>query len=418
MKPVVTTLDNGLRVVTDRMDSVESVSLGIWVGAGTRYEAAEVNGIAHLLEHMAFKGTARRSAAAIAEEIEAVGGHLNAYTGREVTAYYAKVLKDDVPLALDILADILQHSLFEEAELVRERAVVLQEIGQVLDTPDDIVFDRFQAMAYPQQPLGWPVLGEPETVTRLSRRALVDYLNGHYGGPTMVLAASGCLEHQAVVDLAARAFRTLPRVRLDAPVPGRYGGGDHREDRPLEQLHLVVGFDGIGFHDAAFHAVSVLSTLLGGGMSSRLFQEIRERRGLAYAVYTFTNFYADSGLIGVYAGTGDRDVEELVPVLCDEIARVAADVSDAEVDRARAQLKANLLMGLESTTARAEHLGQHMLVYGRPVPVEETVADLNKVDAAAVRCLAERLFRQPPTVAAIGPTRHLQSYDGIVRRLT
>ena len=200
-------------------------------------------------------------------------------------------------------------------------------------------------------------------------------------------------------------------------MPGAYGGGEFREDRPLEQLHLVLGFEGVGFHDDAFHAGSVLSTLLGGGMSSRLFQEIRERRGLAYSVHTFTNPYADAGLIGVYAGTGGRDAEELVPVLCAELARVADDASDEEVDRARAQIKANLLMGLESTAARCERMAQHMLVYNRPVPVAETVASLDRVDAATVRALAERLFRQPPALAAIGPTRHLPSYDGIARRL-
>ncbi len=414
----ITSLDSGLRVVTDRLDSVETASLGVWVGFGTRNESAEINGIAHLLEHMAFKGTARRSALAIAEEIEAVGGHLNAYTGRESTVYYARVLKADVPLAVDILADILQHAALDPEELARERSVVLQEIGQAWDTPDDIVFDCFQATAYPDQPLGWPVLGSAETVRRLSREALFDCLGTHYGGPRMVLAASGNLDHDRLVDLAAGAFRRLPAVPPAIAAPATYHGGDFRQSRDLEQLHLVLGFRGLGYHDPDFYTESVLSTLLGGGMSSRLFQEIRERRGLVYSIYSFTSFYGDDGLIGVYAGTGADEIGELVPVLCDEIARVAADVRPAEVDRARAQLRATILMGLESTMARCEHLGHHMLVHGRPVPIDEIMARLDAVDAAAVSRVAGRLFGSAPTVAAIGPIGNLESYDRISGRLS
>ncbi len=413
----ISTLGNGLRVVTDRVDTVESASLGIWVGFGTRNEPAEVNGIAHLLEHMAFKGTKRRSALAIAEEIEAVGGHLNAYTSRENTAYYARVLKDDVPLAIDILADILQHSTLDPEELARERAVILQEIGQAQDTPDDIIFDLFQATAYPDQPLGRPVLGSADIVRHLSRDALIECLSHHYGGPRMVLAASGNIEHEALVGMAEQSFGSLPAARPNHPVPARYRGGDYREKRDLEQLHLTLGFEGVGYHDPDFYAASVLSTLLGGGMSSRLFQEIREKRGLVYSIYSFTSFYEDGGMLGVYAGTGEDEITELIPVLCDEIARVGEDVRSAEIDRARAQIKANLLMGLESTMARCEHLGHHMLIYGRPVPVAEVIERLDQVDAAMVGRVARRLFATAPTLAALGPTDALEPYDRIRRRL-
>jgi len=413
----VTALDCGLRVATQAMDSVESASLGVWVGAGTRDEEPEINGAAHLLEHMAFKGTERRSALAIAEEIEAVGGHLNAYTSRENTAYYARVLKDDTALALDIVADILQHSVLDSEELSRERTVVLQEIGQAADTPDDIIFDHFQATAYPNQALGRPVLGTAEIVGGMRRERLADFMASHYGGSRLVLAAAGKVDHDALVDQAARAFENLPDASPLATDPARYAGGEYRESRDLEQLHLVFGFPGVGHQDPDMYAESVLSSLLGGGMSSRLFQEIREKRGLVYAIYSFTAFYRDGGMFGIYAGTGDKMAEELVPVLCDEVRKLADDVTEEEVARSRTQLKAGLLMGLESTSNRCEQLGQHMLMFGRPIPTAEVVEKVDAVDAAAVSRVAERLLQQPLTLAAMGPVGHLEPYDRILERL-
>ncbi|SMF71533.1 Predicted Zn-dependent peptidase [Azospirillum oryzae] len=413
----VTTLPNGLRVATDTMPDVQSVSLGCWVGVGTRNEAASVNGVAHLVEHMLFKGTRRRSAFRISEEIENVGGQLNAYTTREQTAYYAKVLHEDAPLALDILSDMIQHSTLDAEELVRERTVVLQEIGQSADTPDDIIFDHFQSTAYPGQAIGRPVLGSAEIVGALPREALVDYIAGHYGAPGMVLSAAGRIEHDRMVDLAFKAFGDLPSGAPPKPETARYTGGDFREDRDLEQMHLVLGFDGVGVHDPDFYAHSVLSTLLGGGMSSRLFQEVREKRGLVYSIYTFTGGYHDGGLFGVYAGTGEDEVAELIPVVCDEIAKVGADVTEDEVARARAQLKAGTLMALESTMSRCEQLGQQILIYDRPVPVEEIVAKIDGVDRDAVVKAASRLRASRPTVAALGPIAKLESYDRIVERL-
>ncbi len=413
----VTTLPNGLRVATDTMPDVQSVSLGCWVGVGTRNEAASVNGVAHLVEHMLFKGTRRRSAFRISEEIENVGGQLNAYTTREQTAYYAKVLHEDAPLALDILSDMIQHSTLDAEELVRERTVVLQEIGQSADTPDDIIFDHFQSTAYPGQAIGRPVLGSAEIVGALPREALVDYIAGHYGAPGMVLSAAGRIEHDRMVDLAFKAFGDLPSGAPPKPESASYTGGDFREDRDLEQMHLVLGFDGVGVHDPDFYAHSVLSTLLGGGMSSRLFQEVREKRGLVYSIYTFTGGYHDGGLFGVYAGTGEDEVAELIPVVCDEIAKVGADVTEDEVARARAQLKAGTLMALESSMSRCEQLGQQILIYDRPVPVEEIVAKIDGVDRDAVVKAASRLRASRPTVAALGPIAKLESYDRIAERL-
>ncbi|AIB11298.1 peptidase M16 [Azospirillum argentinense] len=412
----VTTLPNGLRVATDTMPGVQSVSLGCWVGVGTRNESASVNGVAHLVEHMLFKGTERRSAFRISEEIENVGGQLNAYTTREQTAYYAKVLHEDTALALDLIADMLQNSVLDSEELVRERTVVLQEIGQSADTPDDIIFDHFQSTAYPGQALGRPVLGSAEIVGALSRPALVDYIDGHYGAPGIVLAAAGRLEHDRLVDMALSAFDGLSSRPAPESEDAQYTGGDFREARDLEQMHLVLGFDGVGVHDPDYYAHSVMSTLLGGGMSSRLFQEVREKRGLVYSIYTFSGAYRDGGLFGVYAGTGEDEVAELVPVVCDELMRVTEDVTEEEVARAAAQLRAGTLMALESSMSRCEQLGQQLLVYGRPVPVEEIVEKIGAVDRESIVRVARRLRESRPTVAALGPIGRLEEYDRIAAR--
>ncbi len=417
MSVQVTTLPGGLTVASDQFNTVESVSLGVWVGVGTRHEPAEANGVAHLLEHMAFKGTDRRSAQDIAEEIEAVGGHLNAYTGREGTAYYAKVLAEDTSLALDIIADILQHSTFEEIELERERAVVLQEIGQALDTPDDIIFDHFQETAYPGQAIGRPVLGRAESVRSMSRDTIRAYLGRYYGGENIVLATAGQIEHGALVGLAEQAFARLPERPRATAEQISYQGGDYREARDLEQVHLLLGFKGVGYLDADYYAASVLATLFGGGMSSRLFQEVRERRGLVYAIYSFTSCYRDGGIFGIYAGTSEEAVGELIPVVCDELVKLHDGIGGAELARARAQLKASVLMSRESTGARCEQLAQQLHVYGRPIPVAEVVDRIEAVDEAAVVDLAARLYASRPTVAALGPINRMESFDEICGRL-
>jgi predicted Zn-dependent peptidase len=413
----ITTLANGLRIVSDRMPTVESVSLGVWVRAGTRYEQPQVNGVAHLLEHMVFKGTKRRSAREIAEEIEAVGGNINAYTSRESTAYYAKVLRGDAELAVDVLADILQHSLFDDTELGRERSVVLQEIGQAQDTPDDVVFDHFQSTAFPDQPLGRPVLGKSEIVAALPRDAVVGFRDEHYRTPRMVVAAAGNIEHDQLIDYAQRAFGALQNGGDATSQEAVFNSGERRENRDLEQIHMVLGFRGAPIGTPEFYTLSVLSNLLGGGMSSRLFQEIREERGLVYSIDTFMSAFADTGLFGVYAGTGTGQVGELVPVLCDQITGLADSLREEEVTRARTQLKSSLLMALESTGARCEQVAQHMLVFGRVMPIEEMVGRIDAIDAEQIGALAQKIFAAPPVLAAVGPLENLESYDTLARRL-
>jgi predicted Zn-dependent peptidase len=413
----VSTLGNGIRVVTESMPRVETVSCGVWVGTGARNETTEVNGVAHLLEHMAFKGTERRSAQDIVEEIESVGGHLNAYTSREQTAYYAKVLKENTGLALDLLSDILQNSTFDMDELERERTVVIQEIGQAHDTPDDQIFDHFQTVAFPDQPLGRPVLGSVETVESIPRETIMEHMRTGYGGDQMVLSAAGNLEHDAFVQAASDLFDKIPpqaQVKMEA---GRYEGGHHFEDRELEQVHLLLGFSGLSYEDDQFYGTSVMSTLFGGGMSSRLFQEIRERRGLVYSIYSYPSFYRDCGLFGIYAGTSPEDVAELLPAICEEIRRLPETLEEREIDRARMQLKAATLMSLESTGSRCEQMAQHMLVFGRPLTTEEQVAKIEAVDQAAVRDVALNIFSGRPTIAAVGPVNQLMEYDQLVAAL-
>ena len=419
MSAQVTRLENGLTVASDGMTSVETVSIGAWVGVGTRHEPAGDNGVAHLLEHMAFKGTERRSALDIAEAIEAVGGHMNAYTSRENTAFYAKVLADDAPLALDVISDILQHSTFDQEELSRERAVVLQEIGQALDTPDDIIFDHFQETAYPAQAIGRPVLGLADVVARLGQDNLRGYMGRHYSPGRMVVSAAGKIDHERLVALAVEAFTALPGKGGDPESdPADYRGGDFREDRDLEQVHLLLGFEAIGFRDPDHYAGLLLSTLLGGGMSSRLFQEVREKRGLVYSIYSFLSSYSDGGVLGIYAGTGEDEVAELIPVVCDEMVKLRDGIEAAELKRAQTQLKASILMGRESSGARAEQLAQQMLAFGRPIPTEEIVGKIEAVTLDDLSRLARRLVASPPTLAALGPVSGVEDLDRLKSRLS
>ena len=417
MSTQLATLPNGLRIVTDRIDTVDTASLGLWVDVGTRHEAPDINGAAHFLEHMAFKGTGRRTARDIAEEIEAVGGHFNAYTSRESTAYYAKVLKGDVPLALDILADILINSTFDAAELERERQVILQEIGQANDTPDDIIFDHFQECAYPGQAMGRPVLGTPEIIRRLSRDAVMGYLRGNYGAKQMVLSASGNIEHDEIVALADRLLALVPAERDIATEPACYVGGEHREDRDLEQLHVVLGFPSVALDDPDYYAASVVSTAFGGGMSSRLFQEVREKRGLVYAIHSFAHGFRDGGLFGIYAGTGEAEAEELMPVLCEETAKLVDGLLPGELQRAKAQMKAGLLMSLESTGARCEQMAQHMLIHNTPFDPADMVRRIEAVDDAAIGRVVRRWHSAQPTLAALGPVGRLEGFDRLRARL-
>jgi len=414
----LTVLPNGFRIVTEAMPGLASAAVGIWVEAGARHETAELNGVAHFLEHMAFKGTHRRSALDIAEAIEDVGGFINAYTSREMTAYYARVLEADVPLALDILSDILLHSTFEPREIEVERGVILQEIGQSLDTPDDVIFDWLQEAAYPAQPIGRSILGGSEQVGRFGRDDLRRFVAGHYGPGRMILAAAGAVDHDAIVAQARAAFGGLPALEVPGMVPARFASGERREVRDLEQAHFALAFEAPAFRDDDYYTAQVFATALGGGMSSRLFQSLREERGLCYTIFAQHGAYADTGLITLYAGTGEAELPELAALTIDELRRAADTLSEAEVARARAQMKAGLLMGLEGPSARAERLARVLSIWGRVPDVTEAVAQIEAVEVPAVRSFARGLCSAGRAALALyGPVGDAPDLVALSRRL-
>lgn len=418
MRVLVTKLSNGLTVVTENMPYLESAALGVWVKAGARHEQREQHGVAHLLEHMAFKGTKTRSAMRIAEEIENVGGDVNAATSVETTAYYARVLKENVPLAVDILHDILANSTFDAAELLREQHVVLQEIGAANDMPDDIVFDLFQDTAYAGQPIGRPILGTPETVSGFVADDLRNYLDMHYRGANMVLAAAGAVDHEALVRQAERLFSSFPAQNPAPPPPAFYSGGETTLARDFQEAQIVLGFEGRAYHARDFYASQLLATVLGGGMSSRLFQEVREKRGLCYSIYAFHWGFSDSGVFGIHAATGEEDLAELLPVILDELKRAGDRITVEEVDRARAQIRANLLMSMESPSSRAGQIARQILLFGRPIPNEELTERLAAISTSRLQELAGRMFHQcNPTLAAVGPLSGIMPQQTIADRL-
>ncbi|WP_371156597.1 M16 family metallopeptidase [Jannaschia sp. 2305UL9-9] len=403
MSVEITRLSNGFRIVTEHMPGLQSASVGIWVGAGGRHETADQNGIAHFLEHMAFKGTARRNALQIAEEIEDVGGYINAYTSREVTAYYARVLKDDVPLAVDLISDIVLNPVFDAREIEVERGVILQEIGQALDTPDDIIFDWLQEAAYPEQPMGRTILGPTERVSAFDRADLTRFVSQNYGPGQMILSAAGAVDHDAIVRLAEDLFAHLPTQPQALPEISRFQGGEARHIKALEQAHVAIGFAQPGYRDDDIYTAQIYASVMGGGMSSRLFQEAREKRGLCYTIFSSVGAYSDTGMLTVYAGTAEEDVTALSNLTMDELKRSADDMTEAEVARARAQMKSGMLMGLESPSSRAERLARVVAIWDRVPPLSEVVARIDAVDAAAVRAHAGQLLSAAPALALYGP---------------
>ena len=404
MSVQVTTLSNGFRIVSEHMPGLESAAVGLWIEAGARHEADDQNGVAHFLEHMAFKGTARRSALQIAEEIEDVGGYINAYTSREMTAYYARVLKPDVPLALDVLADIVLNPAFDAREIEIERGVILQEIGQALDTPDDIIFDWLQETAYPSQPIGRSILGPSAQVSGFTESDLRRFVGDHYGPGQMILAAAGAVDHDALARMAEPLFGPLIPKPGRTAAPARFHNGERREDRRLEQAHFALALEAPDYCSESFYTSQVFSNALGGGMSSRLFQRLREDLGLCYTVFAQSGAYFDTGMITIYAGTGAEEVGKLAELTIDELKRAADDMSEAEVARARAQMKAGLLMGLESPSSRAERLAKLLSIWGRVPDISEAIARIDAVDVAGTRAHARDLLTQSRMALALyGP---------------
>ena len=402
-------------VLTHHMPHLESASVGIWVQAGSRWERPEENGISHLLEHMAFKGTTTRSSRQIVEQIEQVGGELNAATSIEHTGYFARVLKEDVPLATDILSDILCNSVFDRNELTREQRVIEQEIGASLDDPNDQVFALFQKSVFPDQAIGRPILGTVESVRSFGPDEIRAYMDRNYVGKRMVVAAAGNVDHDQLVTMVSERFANLKTEGETTPVAARYVGGDQRKVSDHEQAHVVLGIEGRPYNSDGFYASQILASILGGGMSSRLFQEVREKRGLCYSVYAFHWAFADSGVFAVSASTGEKDVAELVHVILDELRAAVDSITDEEVMRVRNQIRAGLLMSLESPGSRAGQMARQQILWGRLIEMKETIERINRIDAERVKEIASQLFASTNlSVAANGPVSGLPEYDRIV----
>ena len=402
MSVEVTTLPSGLVVVTDATQHVKTAAIGVFVGVGSRHESASEHGLSHLLEHMAFKGTRRRSARDIAEAIEDVGGDLNAETGVERTGYFARVMASDVAVALDILGDILTDSQFDPEELEREKNVIVQEIGAVEDTPDDLVFDLLTAGAWPEQAIGRPILGTREGVAAFDRTTIDRYLRRHYGAPAIVVAAAGAVEHNQIASLASSRLEGLSPDPSPMQAPAAYRGGEKKLRKRLEQTHVVVGFEGRSSRASDHDAAQIFAAAAGGGMSSRLFQEVREKRALAYSIYSFHWDYSDVGLFGFYAGAADQTVAEVVTASIDCLADAAHGLRESEIRRAKAQMKVSLVAALESPGARAQQMARQMHIFGRTLSIDEMMARIDLVSVEEVRKTGADMLRSRPTVATIG----------------
>ena len=397
------TLPNGFRIVTEHMPGLMSASIGIWVQAGGRHERPEQNGIAHFLEHMAFKGTKTRSPLQIAEAIEDVGGYINAYTSKDMTAYYARVLSADVGLALDVISDIVLNPVFDPREIETERNVILQEIGQTLDTPDDIIFDWLQEVSYPDQPFGRTILGPAKRVGAFSQQDLINFVAQHYGPNQMILSAAGGVDHDEILTKAIELFGHLPRHEPFQMLRADFLGGEKRKVKKLEQAHFTLSFEAPSYRAPDVYAAQIYGMALGGGMSSRLFQKVREENGLCYTIFAQSGAYEDTGQITIYAGTSSEEIASLAQLTVEELKRAPQDMSSAEVERARVQLKAGLLMGLESPSSRAERLARLLAIYDRVPSLDEAIAKIDAVTCQDVREFAANMNMARSAMVLYGP---------------
>jgi len=404
-----TELPGGLRVLTERMSAVRSVTLGIWAGVGSRDETPRLAGASHYLEHLLFKGTRRRSARDIAEAMDAVGGETNAFTSKEYTCFYARTLDRDLPLAVDILVDMLRSSRLAGVDVDAERTVILEEIGMHNDAPDDVVHDLFAEALFGGHPLGRPVLGTVDSITSIQRDAIIRYWRRHYMPGNLVVAAAGSLEHDQVVELVAEAFGDAGAGEPIGPREGRreprVHGGVAVRPKPTEQAHVVLGSRGLSRSDPRRFALGVLNVAFGGGVSSRLFQEVREKRGLVYSIYSYAAQFTETGSFSVYAGAAPKRIHEVLAIVRDELERVVADgLTEAELERGKGHLEGSLVLGMEDTSGRMTRLGKSELTFGEILSVDEVIRRVDAVTDADVRAVAkEVLGTGPRALALIGP---------------
>jgi len=401
-------LSNQLRIAVDEMKEVETVSIGVFVNTGSRNENLKINGISHFLEHMAFKGTKKRSAKQIAEEFEGIGGYINAYTSKEKTVYYTKVLKQHAEFAIEFLSDILQNSTFDNKELEKERGVILQEIAMTNDSPDDIIFDYFQSTAYGNQSLGQSILGSPENIKKFSRKNFIDYISDQYNYRDIAIVGSGSIKEDNLLKWSEKYFNNLGKNKIKPLEVSKYKGGVLLKEKKLEQVNLIIGFDGLSYNHQDYYKIQVLAMILGGGMSSRLFQEIRENQGLAYSIYAFNYSFQDSGLFGIYAGTTPDKSNQLINSVKEQINKICKKIDKAELDRVKTQFQAGLLMSKESTSSRMQKLGSDIISHNKIISDKEIIDKIKRITEKEISQLASKIFiNTKTTFSAIGKVKNI-----------
>ncbi len=413
----LTTLDNGLRIVTHHMPAFESVTFGVWNNVGSRDEHEEINGTAHFLEHMAFKGTKTKSAKEIAEKVDNVGGFMNAFTSEETTAYFVQLLEQNLQVGIDVISDILQNSTFETSELEKERGVILQEIGMYLDDPSEMVGDYWQRTAFPNQPIGRLIIGKKEIIKSIEREKIVNFMQNNYHPTKMIVSAAGKINHEKFVEQITNSMTNLPKGKIRERIKASYKGGEYREDKELEQIHLVLGFKGLDYYDDDYYALKIYSAIMGAGMSSRLFQEIREKRGLVYSIHASSRSFYDTGTFQIIAGTGEKQIKELLPVLCEELLNAPKNLTEKEIEKSKTQLKSATLMSTESTMANAAIAVHQIFTKGKLIKIEETIEKIQNVTKSSIEKAANKLLSSKPTIASIGPIKNLETLDKVQNRL-
>jgi len=402
----IITNSNKLRVAVDEIPNLQTVAIGVFVKTGSRNEGLAINGISHFLEHMAFKGTKTRTAKQIAEEFESIGGYINAYTSREKTVYYVKVLKQHTEFAIQFLADILQNSTFDSQEVEKERGVILQEVAMTYDTPDDIIFDYFQEQAFPKQPLGRSILGKVKNIKTFNQQHFQNYINSQYNYQNMAIVASGSIKTTEVVNWVDKYFNQLNSNIIEKPKKPKYAGGVVKKVKKLEQVHLVLGFEGLSQNDPKFYTQQILAMILGSGMSSRLFYEIRENLGLAYSVYAFNSCYSDAGIFGIYGGTSAEKLDLFLQATKQELQKICQNITDAEMQKVQTQFLAGLAMAKESTNARMQRIGNDILDYNKIYTDQELIEEFNSNTKLDVNNLASQIFAGSPTLAVLGEVKN------------
>ena len=402
----IITNSNKLRVAVDEIPHLQTVAIGVFVKTGSRNESLAINGISHFLEHMAFKGTKTRTAKQIAEEFESIGGYINAYTSREKTVYYVKVLKQHTEFAIQFLADILQNSTCDSQEVEKERGVILQEVAMTYDTPDDIIFDYFQEQAFPKQPLGRSILGKVKNIKTFNQQHFQNYINSQYNYQNMAIVASGSVKTNEVVNWVDKYFNQLNSNIIEKPKKPKYAGGVVKKVKKLEQVHLVLGFEGLSQNDPKFYTQQILAMILGSGMSSRLFYEIRENLGLAYSVYAFNSCYSDAGIFGIYGGTSAEKLDLFLQATKQELQKICQNITDAEMQKVQTQFLAGLAMAKESTNARMQRIGNDILDYNKIYTDQELIEEFNSNTKLDVNNLASQIFAESPTLAVLGEVKN------------